>query len=317
MTVETQIKQEARDLGFDAVGITGGYALCADHADHLFTWIDCGYAGQMGYMERRLEKRVDPSQLLKGARSVIVVGLNYKPASTLPVSSTSTGRIARYAQYNDYHHFLKERLYQLSGFLLATMGGGLRFKVCVDTVPVAERSLAQRAGLGFIGRNHMLIHPELGPELFLGEVIVTAPLPEDKPIEKNCGTCRKCLDACPTGALREDGYLDASRCINYLTIEYDGDIPPEFHSAIGNRLYGCDACVTCCPYHQQAPACGNSDLKHLPDHAALDLRDVLSWSPDDFRTHFERSSIFRIGLERLQRNARLCLECLTSPRNVL
>lgn len=310
MSKEIAIKRYARQLGFDLVGITHARPLTPNHSGHLETWLARGYAGDMSYMKARLEKRLDPSRLLPGARAVIVVGLNYKlsgPECTLP---RSAGRIARYAQYEDYHQFMKQRLYQLCVYILSTVGHDAQFKVCVDTKPLAERSLAQRAGLGFIGRNHMLTHPMLGPEVFLGEIVITAPLDPDTPTTNKCGDCRRCSQACPTGALRDDGFLDATRCINYLTIEHQGEIPPDLRTTIGDRLYGCDECVITCPYHQNAPIRTNTELKHYPERAFLELSDLLNWSNDTFITQLAHSPIERIGLKRLQRNARICLEYL-------
>jgi epoxyqueuosine reductase len=308
MCVEDKIKQAALALGFDLVGITTTDPLPEEHAGHLRTWLQRGYAGDMAYLEAHQDKRLDPRLLLDRGASVIVVGVNYRQPPMDHPCSPAQGRIAHYARGKDYHSFLKDRLRQLSSQLLARVGDRERFKICVDTAPVAERSLAQRAGLGFIGRNHMLIHPTLGPELFLGAILTTAALTSDDPIPGDCGDCRLCREACPTGALRQDGFLEATRCINYLTIEHRGDIPRNLQPAIGHRLYGCDACVRVCPYYRQAPLCTQREFRYDPSLAFLELKEVLHWTSAEFNRRFRGTPLERLGLERLRRNARICLK---------
>ncbi len=314
MTPKEQIKQRARNLGFDLVGVTTADALAPDHEEHLQAWLKRGYAGEMAYMQTHAAKRLDPGLLFKNAASILVVGLNYRPPASPHRCPPTQGRIARYAQGQDYHPFLKTRLFQLGDTIRSILGNHVRCKACVDTAPVAERSLAQRAGLGFIGRNHMLIHPELGPELFLGEILMTAALPPDEPIPGDCGNCRLCQQACPTGALRQDGFLDATRCINYLTIEHRSDLPADLRGPMGNRLYGCDACVTICPYHRRAPRCAHPEFKHDPDLTSLDLKQVLNWTPEAFQERLNGTSLERLGLTRLQRNAHVCLDNLSESK---
>lgn len=308
MTMESDIKQKALELGFDAVGITDASAIDADQADHLSAWLDAGFAGQMQYMHRNFKKRTDPSQLLKGAQSVIVVALNYK----LPERRTNTadapgpsGRVARYALYEDYHPFMKRLLRKLAESVATA---DARFKICVDSAPLAERALAVRAGLGFVGKNHMLINPALGPEIFLGEILTTVKLKPDKPIPGQCSRCSKCLDACPTGALRSDGFFDATRCVSYLTIEHKGHINSEQAAGIGARLFGCDECVKACPYRENAPAAANDRIKFYPERAELGLDHILDLNAEAFEREFADSPIKRLGLDRLKRNARICAE---------
>jgi len=176
---------------------------------------------------------------------------------------------------------------------------------------VAERALAMRAGLGFIGKNRMLINPQLGPQIFLGEIITTLKLQADEPITDNCSNCNKCIEACPTGALRPDGRFDANKCISYLTIEYKDQIPAELAEKIGDRLFGCDECVLACPYQEDAPVCTNKQFKFYNDRAKLDLRRILNLSRQDFDAEFADSPINRLGLDRLKRNARICLSNIT------
>jgi epoxyqueuosine reductase len=317
------VKEKALELGFDLVGITHATALEEGEREVFERWLQSDYAGQMRYMHRNLDKRIDPRKLLDGAKSVIVVGLNYKlPKQVTATSETNElfGRVARYAQYEDYHTFFKQLLHHLGDFLQENTGDETRYKVCVDSVPLAERAFAVRAGLGFIGKNHMLINPELGPEILLGEIITDLELESDEPVQLDCAGCDKCIKACPTGALRADGQFDARRCISYLTIEYSGQIEEELSCRIGNRLFGCDECVLSCPYQHKAPLCKNHSLKHYSDRAALGLDAVENMSEEEFVYRFSDSPFFRPafgseaqarrGLEVLKRNGRICLENL-------
>jgi len=315
-------------------------------------------------MHRNLQNRLSPAKLMDGARSVIVVGLNYTPAqfrsgddreATDPrvrgdrlapaeaggretrderretrdegpetrIEHRESGRVANYALYEDYHQFVKERLRDLAAFIDSLVDAEFKFKICVDSAPLAERALALRAGLGFIGKNHMLINPELGCQIFLGEIVTSLETSTDKPCRgrpalesragsprhgaADCSNCRKCIDVCPTGALRGDGQFDAGRCINYLTIEHKGAIAPELAARIGDRLFGCDECVLACPYQRDAPACTNEQFKFHGDRANLDLREILNLDAESFGAGFADSPIKRLGLAGLQRNARICL----------
>jgi len=312
MSLEDDIKSNAIELGFDVVGITDASPIDAGQVELLSTWLKAGYAGQMKYMHRNFEKRINPARLLENAQSVIVVGLNYKPPkqpSRQAEAAGPTGRpaiawagkIAEYAQYEDYHPFMKKRLGKLADFVTSIAGEGVRFRICVDSAPLAERSMALRAGLGFIGKNHTLIHPLLGPQMFLGEIVTTLRLHPDTPSGGNCAGCNRCMDACPTGALRGDGQFDANKCISYLTIEYKGPIPAEVAERMGDRLFGCDECVLACPVQKDAPACKNKELKFYPDRAGLDIDEVLSLTDETFSAKFAGSPIARTGLERLVR----------------
>ena len=314
MSLSQDIKHKTIELGFDLVGVTDASPIDARQAEIFAEWLKSGFAGRMDYMHRNLQKRLDPARLFENAQSVIVVGLNYtppKPKPKPPETAAPTGRIAGYAQYEDYHSFIKERLYKLVDFIKSLAGADLKSKICVDSVPLAERALAVRAGLGFIGKNHMLIHPQIGCRIFLGEIITDLKLPAGGPIAGDCAGCRKCLDACPTGALRPDGQFDAGICINYLTIEYKGRIPPGPAEKIGDRLFGCDECVVACPYQKNAPACENRQFKFYRDRAQIDLQEVLSLTDESFEAKFGESPIKRLGLEGLKRNAQICLANIT------
>lgn len=314
MSLSQDIKHKTIELGFDLLGVTDASPIDTEQAEFFAEWLKSGYAGQMDYMHRNLQKRLDPGKLLENAQSVIVVGLNYTPPKHKPKppdEAAPMGKVAGYAQYEDYHSFIKERLYKLADFIKSLAGAGVKSKICVDSVPLAERALAVRAGLGFIGKNHMLINPELGCQLFLGEIVTDFKLPPDNPIAGDCSGCRKCLDACPTGALRPDGQFDAEICINYLTIEYKSQIPPGLAEKIGDRLFGCDECVVACPYQKNAPACENKQFKFYRDRARIDLQEILNLDADAFESEFAESPINRLGLEGLKRNARICLANIT------
>lgn len=315
MSLSQEIKCKALELGFDLVGITDASPIDAKQVELLAEWLKSGCAGQMSYLHSNFEKRTQPTKLLENAQSIICVALNYKPPKQKPKppdATTSIGKVANYAQYEDYHPFIKERLRKLTEFISSVTGRGHKFKICVDSAPLAERALAVRAGLGFFGKNHMLINPKLGPQIFLGEIITTLKLPTDELITNNCSNCDKCISACPTGALMPDGQFDANKCINYLTIEYKGRIPPDLAEKIADRLFGCDDCVLACPYQKDAPVCKNKQFKFYNDRAKLDLGWILNLTQQDFDTEFADSTIRRSGLDRLKRNARICLTNINS-----
>jgi len=313
MSLEQEIREKALGLGFDAAGITDASPIGCEHVEHFNAWLGNGYAGPMQYMHRNLERRFDPARLLEGARSVIVVALSYKPPVTatavawaLPTvfdgGSKSLGKVALYAQYEDYHDFMTPLLHKLADFLQSRVDSQCRFKICVDAAPLAEKALAVRAGLGFIGKNHLFIHPRLGPQVLLGELITTVPLESDKPSRGDCAGCDLCLHACPTGALRPDGFLDARICASCLT-QYGPS------SGVGNWLFGCDECLLACPYQQRAPASANQEFKRYTERAELDLQEVLELTPEAFEAQFHDSPIRRIGLDKLKDTARRCLQC--------
>lgn len=313
MSLEQEIKEKARELGFDAVGITDASPIGREHVEHLREWLGRGYAGRMDYMHRNVEKRIDPARLRKGAKSVIVVALNYKPSvsqSAILNPKSAIGRVAAYAQYEDYHLFMKPLLRELASFLSVRAGRPDRYKICVDSTPLAEKALAVRAGLGFIGRNHLLIHPQLGPQVLLGELVTTLALQPDKPNGCACQGCDHCIKACPTGALRPDGFLDASRCISYVT-QYPSQ-EPAAPSTCG-WIFGCDECLAACPCRQQAPPCANHQFKFHPGRATLNLHDVLELDAGTFEARFGGSPIQRAGVGTLLRNARNCLRAGKEP----
>lgn len=320
MRYETKdIKHRAFELGFDLVGITNASPIDVEQITLLHNWLESGYAGQMDYLRKNFEKRVNPARLLKGAWSVIVVGLNYSPPKRKAKQAeptVPTGSVANYAQYEDYHGFIKKRLRKLIDFIRSVTSTDNEFRICVDSAPLAERALAVRAGLGFIGKNHMLINPGLGPQIFLAEIVTTLRLQPDEPIKGNCTNCHKCIDACPTGALSRDGQFNANRCISYLTIEHKGQIDPEQALKINNRIFGCDECVLACPHLQKAPVRANKQLRFYAERAQLDLHRILNMTASAFNGEFFDSPIRRLGLDRLKRNARVCLANLKAENQV-
>ena len=317
MSLAQDIKQKIIASGFDLAGITDTSPIDTEQIEFFTAWLNSGFAGQMDYMHRNLHKRFNPSLILEDAQSVIIAGLNFtaSPQKKQLHTTVPMGRIVDYAQYQDYHPFIEKRLYELTDFISSKAGRNLKFKICVDSAPLAERALAVRAGLGFIGKNHMLINPRLGCRIFLGEIITNLKLETDVPITTNCSNCNKCIDICPTGALRADNQLDASRCINYLTIEHKGRIPPELAEKIDDRLFGCNECINICPYQKNAPLCGNKQFRFYNDRAAIDLREVLDLTQESFEAKFSDSVIFRCGLDRLKRNAENCLMNITQNKN--
>jgi epoxyqueuosine reductase len=310
MNLTEVIKKKALELGFDLVGITTAAPIGAEQERYFADWFDAGFAGDMQYMQRGLEKRFAPARLLEDGQSVIVVCLNYMPPprGKEQKSDMRSGKVANYAMYEDYHLFITKRLNELTDFITSVNGEGHRFRVCVDSAPLAERALAFRAGLGFIGKNHMLINPALGAQVLLGEIITDIKLKPDKPMSADCSDCNKCVEACPTGALRPDGWFDANKCISYLTIEFKGQIPAGLAGKMGKRLFGCDECVRACPYQKNTPPCSNREFKFYPDRGRIELEKIISMTEQEFKTTFADSCIKRLGLERLKRNARICIK---------
>jgi epoxyqueuosine reductase len=293
------VKALALELGFDGVAI--GPATPPDHGAELRDWIAEGRAGTMAYLARRLDERLDPARVLPGAASVVCVALNYHQGEA---NDPSWEPVARYAWGRDYHDVIGPRLDRLAAHLYEA--GGARCRSYVDTGPVLERDLAARAGLGWIGKNTMLLHPELGSWFFVGVVLTTAALEHDGPLPDRCGSCRACLDACPTGAFVEPYVLDARRCISYLTIEHRGPIDPSLHDGIGPWQFGCDRCQTVCPWNRKAPV--TRDAAFLPDRPYPGAEALAAMSDDDFRRRFARTALLRAKATGMRRNARIALE---------
>ncbi|MGA2914613.1 MAG: tRNA epoxyqueuosine(34) reductase QueG [Sedimentisphaerales bacterium] len=309
-TIEDEIKQKAKSSGFDLIGITAAEPVDSANIEHFKKWLFAGCNGKMAWLANNIDKQFNPVLLLPEAKSVICTAINYK---TLNQSKY----IASYALYQDYHGFIKKKLLELAGFVKNKISKNLKFKICVDSAPLAERALAERAGLGFIGKNHLLTNPQFGSFLLLGELITNLPLIPDKPIQKKdfCKSCNACIDACPIGAISKNRFFDARECISYLTIEHKGRIPEELKSKINSHLFGCDRCILACPYNEKAPVCKNSDFKLSPDRQKISAHQILKFSQKDFDALFADSVISRAGLRQLKRNALICLKNVIIKQN--
>ena len=302
--LEALVKAQAYGLGFDLAGITTlGPATTASAFDQ---WLERGYAGEMSYMPRTAEKRRDSRLPFDGVNSAIVVAMSYG-------GKEPSGPVARYARGDDYHDVMVERLRELHQWIETKLAHPVRGKAYVDTGPVLERDLARRAGLGWFGKNTMLINPRAGSFFFLGALLVELELDADRPFESDhCGSCRRCLDACPTGALVEPHVLDSTKCISYLTIELKGAIPLELRERIGALVYGCDVCQEVCPWNEKfALPLREEAFKPRPAIAGKDAqtlaRDLLAMSDEEFRVAFKNSPMKRAKLAGLKRNAAVVL----------
>jgi len=304
-SLETRIKAQAFGLGFDLVGICALGP--ADTADAFDDWLSRGYAGAMAYLPRGRDKRRDSRLPVPGAISAIVVAMNYG-------GREPSGPVARYARGDDYHDVMLERLKTLHGWLDNEVGEPVAGKPYVDTGPLLERDLARRAGLGWFGKNTNLINPTLGSFFFLGVLLVGIDLAADAPFEADrCGSCTRCLEACPTDALVDPRVLDATRCISYLTIELKDAIPPALRRPIGDLIYGCDICQDVCPWNERF-ARPRPDPSPYATRAALGgkdartlARELLAMSDAEFRELFARSPMKRAKLRGLKRNAAVVL----------
>jgi len=297
------IKDRAREMGFDLVGIAP--ASPSRYREYLRRWLDDGQGGTMGYLASRFEERADPAAYLPGAQSVICVAMNYHVRLEEPETGGVRGKIARYALGDDYHEIIKDRLHDLADWLRAAAGG--RTKSAVDTAPVMEKEMAARAGVGWVGKNTCVINERIGSWLLLGEILTTLELPADQPATDRCGTCRRCIDACPTGAITAPYQLDARKCISYLTIEHRQEIDPALQPLVGDWLYGCDICQDVCPFNSKAIESLDPALAPRFPSGSLDVREVIEWSGDDYSRHLRKSAIKRVKLPQLKRNATIVL----------
>jgi len=304
MTIEQEIREEAERLGFAACGFARADAADAAGID-LRRWIADGRHGSMEWMETRADQRVSPQALWPEARSAIALGMSYAPERD-PLALAGRpelGRLSVYARGGDYHKTVKKALKALARWLVSRAGGEL--KVFVDTAPVMEKPLAQAAGIGWQGKHTNLVSREHGSWLFLGVILTSLELEPDAATEpgQHCGSCRRCLDACPTEAFDGPHRIDARRCISYLTIEHHGPIPDEFRKAIGNRIYGCDDCLAVCPWNHFADAAAaNRAFAAREGFDAPRLDDLLALDDASFRAMFAGSPIKRIGVKRMIRN---------------
>jgi len=301
------IKHKAKELGFDLCGVAPVDSF--PELSFLREWLDRGYAGEMAWMTRSADRRADVRHVVSGARSVVVTGTLYN--TDRPYSDDlpeDVARISRYAWGDDYHDVLKARMDSLLAWMRAASAEPFDARAYVDTGPVQERVYAQYAGLGWIGKNTCLINRELGSWLFLAEIICTLDLEPDAQGLEQCGSCTRCLEACPTGALVEAGVLDSTRCISYLTIEHRGEIALEHHAAIGMHVYGCDICQEVCPYNQPAPT--SSDPAWQP-RRGLDLprlAELANRSDEELRTLIKGTPMTRAKVGGLHRNLAIAHE---------
>jgi epoxyqueuosine reductase len=296
------IKAWGRELGFQAVGVADTDLSAAE--SHLASWLERGWHGEMDYMARHGERRSRPGELVPGTLRVIACRMNYvaETGDGWPeISNDGRAYIARYARGRDYHKVLRTRLQKLADRISGEVGE-FGHRVFTDSAPVMEVELASKAGLGWRGKHTLLLSREAGSYFFLGEIYTDLPLPVDAPADNHCGTCTKCIELCPTQAIRGPYSLDARRCISYLTIELKGSIPLELRPLIGNRVYGCDDCQLACPWNSFAQATGEADFAVRNGLDSATLVELFAWSADEFDHRMAGSAIRRIGYERWLRN---------------
>ncbi|WP_246728363.1 tRNA epoxyqueuosine(34) reductase QueG [Microvirga terricola] len=296
----------ARALGFDIVRVARPDAIPLA-PERLQSWLAQGHQGSMEWMAETAERRADPRVLWPDVKSVLLLGLNYGPSGD-PLAALQLkdrASIAVYARNRDYHDVIKGKLKEAAGFLAAK--GGSDVKVFVDTAPVMEKTLAEAAGLGWQGKHTVLVSREFGNWLFLGAIFTTAELPADASEKDHCGSCRRCLDICPTKAFPAPYQLDARRCISYLTIEHKGHIPPDLREGIGNRIFGCDDCLAVCPWNKFAQVGREVRLQQREDLAALPLADLARLDDAAFRAFFAGTPIKRTGRDRFVRNVLIAI----------
>jgi epoxyqueuosine reductase len=306
ISISDEIRGRARSLGFDAFGVTSPHAR-PDLREKLEASLAAGWHGEMEWMAEHADRRASPAALWSRVRSVIMLGVNYGPDSDPmeTLAQRDRGTISVYARNRDYHDIIKGRLKEVAGLLEARSGA--KVKVFVDTAPVMEKPLAEAAGLGWQGKHTVLVSREFGSWLFLGAIFTTAELPVDEAHEESCGSCRKCLDICPTAAFPAPFQLDARRCLSYLNIEHAGPIPLEFRVAMGNRIYGCDDCLAVCPWNKFASVSHEAKLRARDDLRAPALADLATLDERGFRSLFSGSPIKRIGHARFLRNVLIAI----------
>jgi epoxyqueuosine reductase len=306
--IAEQLRQSSRDLGFQQVGISD--IELSEHENHLTEWLKKNFHGDMQFMEKHGAMRAHPEQLLPGTLRVISARLDYLPDNDQcleVLGNPEQAYISRYALGRDYHKLMRKRLAKLANQLQETIGP-FSYRALVDSAPVLERGLAEKAGLGWIGKNSMLINSDAGSWFFLGEIYTDLPLPADPPqTTMHCGSCTACLEDCPTGAIVAPHQVDARKCISYLTIELRGSIPEQLRPLMGNRIYGCDDCQLVCPWNKFAEASAEQDFQPRHNLDSAELLTLFSWDEATFFQRTEGSAIRRIGYDCWQRNIAVAL----------
>ena len=303
------LKIWAKELGFQQLEVTD--TELGHYQNHFIDWLGQNYHGEMGYMHKHGSMRYQPDELVPDTLRIISVRMDYYPpdceAADAVLGDTELGYISRYALGRDYHKLMRKRLQKLSSKIASEIGD-FGYRVFVDSAPVLEKPLAEKAGLGWIGKHTNLINQKAGSWFFLGEIYTDLPLPiSNNTPESHCGNCQKCIDVCPTKAIIAPYKLDARRCISYLTIELDGAIPVEFRAAIGNRIYGCDDCQLCCPWNRFSVPSSEQDFFARHPLDAPKLLELFAWNEAEFLNNTEGSAIRRIGYQRWQRNIAIAL----------
>ena len=301
--IQTDIKAWAAEFGFDRLGVAR--LQTQEALKFLDDWLARGRHGEMAYMARHRALRADPSQWVPGALSVLSVRMDYLPMqledAMARLEDGEQAAVSVYALGRDYHKLMRRRLQSLASRMEAEIGP-FGYRVFSDSAPLFEKSFAQDAGLGWIGKHTNLIDRNTGSFFFLGEIVTDLPLPEDRPVSAHCGSCTACITACPTAAILAPYQLDARRCISYLTIELKGTIPLEFRQSIGNRIYGCDDCQLVCPWNRYAQITREADFLPRQGLDRIAMVELFAWSEDEFQQKLEGSSIRRIGYESWLRN---------------
>ena len=300
------IEKWAAELRFSQIGVSD--IDLSEAEGHLKRWIDKGFHGQMDYMHKHGSKRTHPEELVAETIRIISLRFDYSYQSIIPYEEILTqphkAAISRYAMGRDYHKIIRKNLKKLAEKIKAEVQD-FNYRVFTDSAPVMEKAIAEKAGLGWIGKHSNLLNSKAGSYFFLGEIYTNIPLPISKKSTYHCGTCTKCIDVCPTQAIVSDFQVDARRCISYLTIEHKGPIPKEFHKAIGNRIYGCDDCQMFCPWNKFAQDSKVTDFLPRNQFDEPDLKELMSWDESTFLHKTEGSPIRRIGFESWQRNLKI------------
>jgi epoxyqueuosine reductase len=307
-----EIKEQARSLGFDAIGVA---PIEAVPGELLQIWLARQFHGEMSYMQRTAEKRADPTQVLPGVRSMISLSLNYLHSYQLPYGEPERGAISRYASGEDYHDVLTKRLEQLLARIkeLSPQAEG---KIYVDTGPVMDKHWAAHSGVGWLGKHTNVLSREAGSWFFLGEILLNLDLEYDVPGEDFCGSCTRCIDACPTDAITEPYVLDSRRCISYLTIELREDIPEEFRSSMDNLIFGCDICQDVCPWNDKVPQSSVEEFQPREGNRAPDLTELSRLSAEDFSQRYRKSPIKRAKWRGFMRNVAVAMGNSGNPEMI-